>query len=67
MLPQQWETYKRAARLEKLDKIPMAMIIDSEEKIARLIPAIEPMLREGLIAVSNVEVIKYVHDNARRE
>jgi len=45
----------------------MAMIIDSEENIARLIPAIEPMLREGLIAVSNVEVIKYVHDNARRE
>ena len=40
----------------------MAMIIDSEENIARLIPAIEPMLREGLIAVSNVEVIKYVHD-----
>ncbi|MEA2711532.1 MAG: hypothetical protein QOF78_4133 [Phycisphaerales bacterium] len=29
MLPQQWETYKQAARLEKLDKIPMALIIDS--------------------------------------
>ena len=29
MLPQQWETFKRAARLEKLDKIPMALIIDS--------------------------------------
>src|SRR6476646_4423245 len=29
MLPEQWDTYKRAARLEKLDKIPMAMIIDS--------------------------------------
>src|SRR6478752_1771521 len=29
MLPHQWETYKRAARLEKLDKIPMALIIDS--------------------------------------
>src|SRR5438093_12759063 len=29
MLPQQWDTYKRAARLEKLEKIPMAMIIDS--------------------------------------
>jgi uroporphyrinogen decarboxylase len=29
MLPQQWETYKRAARLETLDKVPMAMIIDS--------------------------------------
>ena len=29
MLPHQWETFKRAARLEKLDRIPMAMIIDS--------------------------------------
>ena len=40
-------------------------IIDSDEKIGQLIPAIEPMLKEGLIAVSNVEVIKYVHDKAR--
>jgi Uroporphyrinogen decarboxylase (URO-D) len=29
MLPQQWEVFKRAARLEKLDRIPMALIVDS--------------------------------------
>ncbi len=29
MLPHQWETFKRAARLEKLDKVPMALIVDS--------------------------------------
>lgn len=29
MKKEQWETFKKAARLEKLDKIPMAMIIDS--------------------------------------
>lgn len=29
MLPAQWETFKRAARREKLDKIPMALIVDS--------------------------------------
>src|SRR5690348_2610850 len=29
MLPQQWETFKRAARLQKMDRIPMALIIDS--------------------------------------
>jgi len=29
MRPEQWETFKRAARLEKLEKIPMALIIDS--------------------------------------
>ena len=29
MRPEQWSTFKRAARLEKLDKVPMAMIVDS--------------------------------------
>jgi uroporphyrinogen decarboxylase len=29
MLPEQWDTFKRAARREKMDKIPMALIIDS--------------------------------------
>jgi uroporphyrinogen decarboxylase len=29
MRPEQWELFKRAARLEKLDRIPMALIIDS--------------------------------------
>jgi hypothetical protein len=41
----------------------MVAIIDREENIARLLPAIEPMLKEGLIAVSDVEVIKYVHQD----
>ena len=29
MRPEQWETFKKAARMEKLDKVPMALIIDS--------------------------------------
>jgi uroporphyrinogen-III decarboxylase len=29
MRPEQWATFKKAARLEKLDRIPMALIIDS--------------------------------------
>jgi uroporphyrinogen decarboxylase len=29
MLPEQWNTFKRAARLEKLERIPMALIVDS--------------------------------------
>ncbi len=29
MRPEQWEIFKKAARLEKLDKVPMALIIDS--------------------------------------
>jgi MtaA/CmuA family methyltransferase len=29
MKPEQWEIFKKASRLEKLDKIPLALIIDS--------------------------------------
>jgi uroporphyrinogen decarboxylase len=29
MRPEQWDVFKRAARLEKLDQVPMALIIDS--------------------------------------
>ena len=29
MTPQQWDTFKRAARMEKMDKIPFALIVDS--------------------------------------
>ncbi len=39
----------------------MVSVIDSEEKIQRLLPELEQLVGEGLIAVSNVEVIKYVH------
>ena len=33
-------------------------IVDTPENLARLIPAIEPMLDTGLIAVSDVQVIR---------
>ena len=29
MTHEQWDTFKRAARREKMDKIPMALIVDS--------------------------------------
>src|SRR5678815_4579698 len=29
MRPEQWDTFKRAARRERLDKVPMALIVDS--------------------------------------
>ena len=29
MRPEQWQCFKKAARLEKLDKVPMALIVDS--------------------------------------
>lgn len=35
-------------------------IVDVEEKIRELLPVLDEMVHEGLIALSNVEVIKYV-------
>jgi uncharacterized protein len=34
-------------------------IIDTEEQINKLIPHLDTMVNEGLVAISNVEVIRY--------
>jgi PII-like signaling protein len=44
----------------------MVSVIDSEEKIRTLIPFLDAMVDEGLIALSDVEVIKYVHQDGAR-
>ena len=44
----------------------MVSVIDSEEKIQTLIPHLDEMVDEGLIALSEVEVIKYVHQEGLR-
>ncbi|MFZ1136649.1 MAG: DUF190 domain-containing protein [Candidatus Korobacteraceae bacterium] len=44
----------------------LVQIIDTEENIQRLIPALDEMVAEGLIAMSDVEVIKYVHQEGQR-
>jgi hypothetical protein len=38
-------------------------VVDTEDNIQRLIPALDEMVAEGLIAMSDVEVIKYVHQH----
>jgi PII-like signaling protein len=44
----------------------MVSVIDTEEKIRKLIPTLDQMVDEGLIAISDVEVIKYVHQGGAR-
>ena len=44
----------------------MIQIVDTAENVQRLIPALDEMVAEGLIAMSDVEVIKYVHQNGER-
>jgi len=36
-------------------------IVDTEEQIARLVPHLDEMIQEGLVAISSVEVIRYSH------
>ena len=43
----------------------LVQIIDTEENIQRLLPALDEMVAEGLIAMSDVEVIKYVHQQGQ--
>ena len=44
----------------------LVQIIDTAENLQRLLPALDEMVQEGLIAMSDVEVIKYVHQDGLR-
>ena len=44
----------------------MVSVVDSEDKIQKLLPFLDEMVDEGLIAMSEVEVIKYVHQEGIR-
>jgi PII-like signaling protein len=52
--------------LRSSDRPIMVSVIDTEEKIKSLIPALDEMVDEGLIAMSEVEVIRYVHQEGVR-
>jgi len=44
----------------------MVSVVDSQEKIQKLLPFLDEAVDEGLIAMSEVEVIKYVHQDGVR-
>lgn len=44
----------------------MVSVIDTEDKIKTLLPVLDEMVGEGLIAISEVEVIRYVHQDGIR-
>jgi hypothetical protein len=39
----------------------MISIIDSEEQIAKLLPHLDEMVSEGVVAISDVEVVRYTN------
>lgn len=51
------------ARLLSNDRPLVIHIVDSEEKIARLIPEIERMIGTGMLAVSDVQLLRIHKDN----
>lgn len=44
----------------------MVTVIDADEKIQQLLPFLDEAVDQGLIAISEVEVIKYVHQDGLR-
>lgn len=52
--------------LRSSDRPIMVSVVDTEEKIKTLIPVLDEMVGEGLIAMSEVEVIRYVHQEGVR-
>jgi len=44
----------------------MVSVIDSNDKVRKLIPQLDAMVADGLIAISEVEVVKYVHQDGAR-
>jgi hypothetical protein len=47
--------------LRSSDMPIMVCIVDTASKIEQFLPALERMVSEGLIAISDVEVIQYTH------
>lgn len=43
----------------------MVQVVDTGENVQRLLPALDEMVREGLITICDVEVIKYVHQQGQ--
>jgi len=52
--------------LRSSDRPIMVSVIDTEQNIGKLLPALDEMVDEGLIAMSEVEVIRYVHQEGVR-
>jgi PII-like signaling protein len=50
-----------ASILRLSEDLPMVIeIVDTEEKIAQLLPVLDKMVTEGLVLLSDVEVVKYI-------
>jgi PII-like signaling protein len=44
------------------DRPMMLTVIDSEEKLRSVMPLLDEMIKQGLVVLSDVDIIKYTHD-----
>jgi PII-like signaling protein len=65
------EGYGSASRIRHANRWPLSKdapiqmsIVDTEEQIARLVPYLDAMVEEGLVASSTVEVIRFTREPA---
>ena len=56
----------KAHLLRSSDRPIMVSVVDTQENVNKLLPALDQMVCDGLIAMSDVEVIKYVHQDGVR-
>jgi PII-like signaling protein len=56
----------RAHLLKSSDRPIMVSVVDTQENVSKLLPVLDQMVGDGLIAMSDVEVIKYVHQDGVR-
>ena len=42
-------------------------VVDTEEKLRAYFPVLDQMIQQGLVAMSDVEIIKYTHDSIKDE
>ncbi len=61
----QQRLHKKSGWLGLSTDLPiMVSVIDTEEKIRRVLPVLDEMVDEGLVVLSDVEIIKYTHSHA---
>ncbi|MCI4627071.1 MAG: DUF190 domain-containing protein [Candidatus Magnetoovum sp. WYHC-5] len=60
--------YHKKRFLTPADKLPiMISVIDTQEKINKIVPILDDMVNEGIVILSDVDVIKYTHRDVSPE
>lgn len=60
--------HKESAALSLSHDAPILIsVIDSEEKLRAYLPVLDQMVQQGLVALSDVDIIKYTHDYVTTE